>query len=112
MILRRREPSLGAASGLPRSCCTCGYRPTSPACRTAALALGLAWGGGADAADLQWSPNGVTPGGGGTGAWNATIPPPWFNGATFQIWSNAALDNAIFGGSRRHGDPGRRDHRA
>ena len=66
---------------------------------TAALALGLAWGGGADAADLQWSPNGVTPGGGGTGTWNATIPPPWFNGATFQTWNNAALDNAIFGGT-------------
>ena len=66
---------------------------------TAALALGLAWGGGANAADLQWSPNGVTPGGGGTGTWNATIPPPWFNGATFQTWNNAALDNAIFGGT-------------
>ena len=66
---------------------------------TAALALGLAWGGGADAADLQWSPNGVTPGGGGTGTWNATIPPPWFNGATFQTWNNAALDNAVFGGT-------------
>ena len=48
---------------------------------------------------MQWSPNGVTPGGGGTGTWNATIPPPWFNGATFQTWNNAALDNAVFGGT-------------
>ena len=23
----------------------------------------------------------------------------WFNGATFQTWSNAALDNAVFGGT-------------
>ena len=65
---------------------------------TAALALGFAWGVGANAADLQWGPDGVTPGGGGTGTWNTTNP-RWFNGATFQTWSNAALDNAVFGGT-------------
>jgi autotransporter-associated beta strand protein len=47
---------------------------------------------------LQWSPDGVTPGGGGTGTWNTTTP-LWFNGATFQTWSNAALDNAVFAGT-------------
>jgi fibronectin-binding autotransporter adhesin len=78
---------------------------------TAAIALGLAWGGGADAADLQWSADGVTPGGGGTGTWNTTTP-LWFNGATFQTWSNAALDNAVFGGTAGTVTLGRRNHRA
>jgi fibronectin-binding autotransporter adhesin len=61
--------------------------------------LGLAWSVGANAADLQWSANGVTPGGGGTGTWNTSAPALWFNGATFQTWNNAALDNAVFGGT-------------
>jgi fibronectin-binding autotransporter adhesin len=65
---------------------------------TSVIALGLAWSVGANAADLQWSANGVTPGGGGTGTWNTTTP-LWFNGATFQTWNNAALDNAVFGGT-------------
>ena len=60
--------------------------------------MGLAWSVSANAADLQWSANGVTPGGGGTGTWNTTTP-LWFNGATFQTWNNAALDNAVFGGT-------------
>ena len=60
----------------------------------------LGWSVGADAADLQWSPDSaVTPGGGGTGTWNTAAPPPWFNGASFQTWSNAAVDNAVFGGT-------------
>jgi fibronectin-binding autotransporter adhesin len=66
---------------------------------TAAIALGLAWSVGANAADLQWSANGVTPGGGGTGNWNTSAPALWFNGSTFQSWNNASLDNAIFGGT-------------
>ena len=69
---------------------------------TAAVALGLGWSVGANAADLQWSPNGVTPGGGGTGTWNTTTP-LWFNGATFQTWNNAALDNAVFAGTTSNG---------
>jgi fibronectin-binding autotransporter adhesin len=48
---------------------------------------------------LQWSANGVTPGGGGTGNWNTSAPALWFNGITFQTWNNATLDNAIFGGT-------------
>ena len=66
---------------------------------TAAIALALAWSVGANAADLQWSANGVTPGGGGTGNWNTSAPALWFNGSTFQTWNNATLDNAIFGGT-------------
>jgi hypothetical protein len=79
---------------------------------TSTIALGLAWSVGANAADLQWSANGVTPGGGGTGTWNTSAPALWFNGATFQTWSNAALDNAVFGGTAGTVTPGRRDHRA
>ena len=47
---------------------------------------------------LEWSADGVTPGGGGTGTWN-TSTARWFNGTTFQNWSNAALDDAVFGGA-------------
>ena len=53
---------------------------------------------GATAASLQWSADGVTPGGGGTGTWN-TATPLWFNGSTFQNWNNVALDDAVFGGT-------------
>src|SRR3984893_18291492 len=68
---------------------------------TAATALGLAWSVGANAADLQWSANGVTPGGGGTGNWNTSAPALWFNGSTstFQTWNNATLDTPTFGGT-------------
>ncbi len=65
---------------------------------TAALALSLASVSGATAGSLEWSPNGVTPGGGGTGTWK-TSTALWFNGITFQNWSNAALDDAVFGGT-------------
>jgi fibronectin-binding autotransporter adhesin len=64
----------------------------------AAIILGLAWCLRANAADLQWSPDGVTPGGGGTGTWNTTSA-RWYNGTTFQAWNNATLDNAVFGGT-------------
>jgi fibronectin-binding autotransporter adhesin len=50
------------------------------------------------AASLQWDANGVTPGTGGSGTWN-TASPLWFNGTTFQTWSNAALDDAVFAGT-------------
>ncbi|MGH6792361.1 MAG: autotransporter-associated beta strand repeat-containing protein, partial [Methyloceanibacter sp.] len=62
----------------------------------------LAWNITASAADLQWSPDGVTPGGGGTGNWNTTgTNVVWFNGATFQAWNNVPADphNAFFGGT-------------
>ncbi len=54
--------------------------------------------GAATADSLEWSADGVTPGSGGTGTWN-TSTPRWFNGTTFQNWSNAALDDAVFGGN-------------
>ncbi len=37
-------------------------------------------------------------GSGGSGAWN-TVSPFWFNGATYQTWNNATLDDAVFGGT-------------
>ncbi len=52
----------------------------------------------ATAGSLEWSVDGITPGGGGTGTWN-TSTARWFNGSTFQNWSNAALDDAVFGGT-------------
>ncbi len=55
-------------------------------------------GSPAVAADLDWDANGVLPVSGGTGAWNTTSP-LWYNGATFQAWNNATLDNALFGAS-------------
>ena len=65
---------------------------------TALLALCFASVPGATAGSLDWSADGVTPGGGGTGIWN-TSTARWFNGSTFQNWSNAALDDAVFGGT-------------
>ncbi|MEZ5889625.1 MAG: autotransporter-associated beta strand repeat-containing protein [Xanthobacteraceae bacterium] len=61
--------------------------------------MGLGWSTAANAADLQWSADGVTPGGGGTANWNTAAPARWYNGIAFQTWNNAALDNAIFGGT-------------
>ena len=100
MIARRREPPVSLCGAAPSAVRSVVLANTARRLLlgTAAIALGLAWGGGADAADLQWSVNGVTPGGGGTGTWNTTTP-LWFNGAIFQTWNNAALDNAVFGGT-------------
>src|SRR5262245_2166438 len=95
MIARRRLRSFGAAA----LCAVLADTWRRLLRGTAAIALGLASSVGANAADLQWSADGVTPGGGGTGTWNTSPPPHWFNGASFQTWSNAALDNAIFGGT-------------
>ncbi len=64
----------------------------------AAIALSFAGGAGANAASLQWDANGSTPGTGGSGTWN-TSTALWFNGISFQAWSNAALDDAVFGGT-------------
>ena len=63
----------------------------------AALALSFA-SVGATAGSLEWSADGVTPGSGGTGTWK-TSTALWFNGITFQDWNNAALDDAVFGGT-------------
>ena len=100
MIAWRREPPVSVFGAAPSAvrCAVLADTARRLLLGTAALALGFAWGVGANAADLQWSPDGVTPGGGGTGTWNTTNP-RWFNGATFQTWSNAALDNAVFGGT-------------
>ena len=51
-----------------------------------------------NAASLLWSPDGVTPGGGGTGTWN-TSTALWYNGTVFQSWTNAPVNDAVFGGS-------------
>ena len=99
MILRRRARLLGAVGGaLPPL-----HRELrAPAAGrllllTAALALSLA-SVGATAGSLEWSADGVTPGSGGTGTWK-TSTALWFNGTTFQDWNNAALDDAVFGGT-------------
>jgi len=64
----------------------------------AAFVIGYASVSGATADSLEWSPDGVTPGGGGTGTWN-TNTALWFDGIAFQNWNNAALDDAVFGGT-------------
>ena len=64
----------------------------------AAFVIGYASVSGATADSLEWSADGVTPGSGGTGTWN-TSTALWFNGITFQNWNNAALDDAVFGGT-------------
>ena len=46
--------------------------------------------------DLTWDASGATAGGGGTGTWDTTSP-TWFNGATYQAWSNATPDSAVCG---------------
>lgn len=63
-----------------------------------ALLILLASIGPAYAQDLTWDSNGATAGSGGTGTWNTTST-TWFNGATYQAWNNASLDNAIFAGT-------------
>lgn len=66
------------------------------------LAAGLA-AGSAAAADRYWDPNGTTLNRGGTGTWNVASPfwSPSGDGVSgpYSAWSNAALDNAIFGGT-------------
>jgi hypothetical protein len=62
------------------------------------IALVCEWGGGAEAASLQWDANGAVPGTGGSGTWN-TSTALWFNGSSFQNWNNATLDDAAFGGT-------------
>ena len=62
------------------------------------VALTFVSGVGAKAASLQWDANGAAPGTGGSGTWN-TSSALWFNGSSFQNWSNATLDDAAFGGT-------------
>ncbi len=62
----------------------------------AALVFGACNASEVGAASLQWDNNGASPVNGGTGSWN-TATALWFNGATFQTWSNVALDDAVFG---------------
>src|SRR6478609_722856 len=62
------------------------------------VALTFVSGVGAKAASLQWDANGAAPGTGGSGTWN-TSSALWFNGSSFQNWSNATLDDAAFGGA-------------
>jgi autotransporter-associated beta strand protein len=62
----------------------------------AASVFGACTASEVDAASLQWDNNGLLPVNGGTGSWN-TAAALWFNGATFQAWNNAALDDAVFG---------------
>src|SRR5215510_1026997 len=65
---------------------------------TTAIALVVALAPGAHGAALQWDANGATAGSGGTGTWN-TSSALWFNGSTYQAWSNAAGNDAVFGGT-------------
>jgi autotransporter-associated beta strand protein len=48
--------------------------------------------------NLTWDVNGAAAGTGGSGTWDTTSA-FWHDGAAFQTWNNAALDNAIFGGT-------------
>ncbi len=62
----------------------------------AITAFGFGAAATADAASLQWDNNGALPVNGGSGSWNTTTA-LWFNGATFQTWNNATLDDAVLG---------------
>ena len=62
------------------------------------FALTFAGVGYVKASSLQWDADGSGPGTGGSGTWN-TSTPLWFNGSSFQNWNNAALDDAVFGGT-------------
>ncbi|WP_181175673.1 autotransporter-associated beta strand repeat-containing protein [Mesorhizobium sp. B2-3-4] len=68
-----------------------------PAAMLMALAAGMAV-----AADRYWDPNSTATGTGGTGTWNVSANQwsPNADGVSgpYTPWSNAALDNAIFGG--------------
>ena len=65
---------------------------------TVAIVFWIAGPRAGNAASLLWSPDGVTPGGGGTGTWN-TSTALWYNGTSFQSWTNAPVNDAVFGGS-------------
>ncbi len=65
---------------------------------TTAIVLVVAGSPEAHGAALQWDANGATAGSGGTGTWN-TSSALWFNGSTYQAWSNAAGNDAVFGGT-------------
>ena len=95
----RRQPTLGAASAVLFPARGVFYADIRRRFLfvTAALALSFA-SVGATAGSLEWSADGVTPGSGGTGTWK-TSTALWFNGITFQNWNNAALDDAVFGGT-------------
>ena len=106
----RRRPQLGRASA--RSMMRAGV------CRWALLAMAPvvsavpAWA----QETVHWDVNGTAIGEGGTGTWNETAP-IWSlstDGVSgpFRAWDNAALDDAIFSGNRRHRDGEHADHRA
>ncbi|MER8373455.1 autotransporter-associated beta strand repeat-containing protein [Mesorhizobium sp. M1406] len=67
----------------------------------AALLMGLA-AGSASGADRYWDPNGTAANRGGTGIWDTSSSfwSPNGDGVSgpYTIWSNAAIDDAIFGG--------------
>lgn len=60
------------------------------------LSLSLAWS--AAASTLIWDGNTTTTGlQDGGGNWNTTDPSRWYNGSTYQVWSNTTPDSATFG---------------
>jgi autotransporter-associated beta strand protein len=66
----------------------------------AAVAATALAGHAAHAANLSWDADGISPVGGGSGAWNTTDA-FWTpdNGANYQAWNNANGDTAVFGGT-------------
>ena len=95
----RRQPTLGAASAVLFHARGVFYADIRRRFLFVMAALALSFASvGATAGSLEWSADGVTPGSGGTGTWK-TSTALWFNGITFQDWNNAALDDAVFGGT-------------
>lgn len=59
--------------------------------------------------DRNWDPNGTAANGGGTGTWD-TSSSTWSPNADgvsgpYSAWSNAGIDNAIFGGAMAGSTP-------
>lgn len=48
--------------------------------------------------NLAWSPDGATPGTGGTATWDNKSA-VWFDGTSFVSWTNSTFNNAIFSGT-------------
>src|SRR5262245_18300566 len=69
---------------------------TSGACATVLVCLSVIPTSGQQT--LIWDANGAAAGTGVTGTWNTTLV-LWDNAGVLQAWNNAAINNAVFGGT-------------
>ena len=66
----------------------------SQALRFAGLACAVVLATPVPGASLQWDGNGAAPPG-GAGTWNL-VNLRWYDGSTYRVWDNLALDDAVF----------------